>query len=221
MSKLKTQDDVIKSYKKRWGIKDRENFHVSDTKNTKSFPDEIPIGETWTDRDGKVYKKIGNDSWVLKSEKKSFSISECGVCGKYMKSINEKNVHMETGKCFRCHAKRETVLIGRGEDYKAPEWKYEILFKDSYGNIVMDVNDMIKEYGNIVTHGVLQRVYESMGDINPDERNQELYTSIKKKIDQIEHEEGGEIDHEKVREEMLKVKEMISKRENETLKKKI
>lgn len=217
---LKSQKDIIDSYNTRWGIKDGEKHHVGDTKVTKNFPDHLMVGETWESGDG-VYKKIGENAWSMQKDRQRFSISECGRCGKYMRSKNEKNVYMQTGKCFTCHAKEETTKIGGGKEYKPPKWKSEIMFKDSFGNIIMDVNEMMEQYGNIVTHGVLTSVHENMNKLSDEERNNELHESIENKIKELEQKEGGEINHKEVKAQMDDLKNQLSKNTNRELKKNI
>lgn len=209
-------ENLIDSYKDRWGLKEGEKYYVSNHRagKVKSFPSNAEVGDIWEDpASGKKYKKLGEDTWSHQSNRERFSMRECGKCGRYLRNINEANVNLTTGKCYKCHAHEETLKIGRGEEYKPPKWKSDIMFTNSFGEIVMSIDEAIKEYGDIIAHGMLTQLTEAMDQMREKGKrvNEPMYENAHRYMDMLEERNGGNIDHKNSKGELIKLRTKFDK----------
>lgn len=193
--KLKEQeaiDDVKNKYKKRWNIKDPEKFHFNKADASISFPkslDEVSVGDTWEDSTGTEWERKGENTWVKVSHMERYNPSVCmnKECGRLLSNVNEINVNMQTGKCYKCHAKEESEKIAKGEEFKEPEWRKNILIRDSFGNILMDITEYIDEYGDLNGFIFLTNLVNGMDRkrIDGQKVNEPLYNNAKVILSQI------------------------------------
>ena len=219
----KKTEEIIDQYKKRWNIKDDDRHYFRSGGKSVEFPKDAKIGDEWTNpKTGKKYKKDGEKSWTQVNNRERFNMRECSQCGRYLKSKNDVNVHLSTGKCIKCHAIEEKKKIVSGEAYTPPAWKKEILFKDTFGNIVMSIDEVIQQYGDLVGHGVLTQLVEGMDRMRDEgERvNEPMYENAKRYLAEIEG-RIGQVDHTQLKARMLELKRDLSKKKNQELKKQL
>jgi len=147
---------VKEKYKKRWGIKDKDRdiFYINNKKGSKGFPslEEAPVGETWEDEHGKEWKRVDENYWIKQSAIESYRPDKCMSCKRLLSNKNEINVHMATGKCYKCHAKEEKMKIINKEKFEDPNWEQDILIRDSFGNIIMNIDEYRQQYGDLNTY---------------------------------------------------------------------
>lgn len=160
-------ENVKKKYKKRWNIKEKEKFHTRDTKGGINFPkslDEVAIGEEWEDASGKKWKRTGKNTWNQISKLELYRPDVCFSCERMLSNRNEINVNMETGKCFKCHAKEEKKKIIEGKPYEPPHWRKDIRILDSFGNTVMNIQEYIEEYGDLNAYIFLMNLKKGLDE---------------------------------------------------------
>ena len=199
-------DKIRDKYKNRWNIKNSEEFHLNDTKARINFPEsleEVDIGDTWEDSRGVKWERKGRNSWVKETHIETFNPSKCfnDECGRFLSNVNEINVNLQTGKCFKCHAREEKQKIVDGVPFEEPEWKKNILIRDSFGNVMMDIKEYEEEYGQLNTFIFLTNLINGMDRKREDGKkvNEEMYNNALSIIERIRND----------REEDMKILEEI------------
>ena len=193
--KLKEEEaveDVKSKYMKRWNIKNPEKFHFKDTDSSIDFPkslDDVGVGETWEDSRGTEWERVGKNTWTKVSHMQRYNPNMCfnEDCKRLLSNVNEINVNMVTGKCFKCHAKEEAEKIAKGEPFEEPEWRKNILIRDSFGNVLMDIQDYLEEYGDLNGYIFLTNLIDGMDEKRDDGKkvNEAMYNNANVILSQI------------------------------------
>ena len=234
----KTQE-IIENYKNKAGVNKKLQVFTTDGERNVSkhtVPSWLKKGEEWENPiNGKKWKRDENGllSSGRRDIKNEVSPKICPKCSRYLKSKNDINIRLQTGKCIRCHSDAELDAIVNGEEYTPPSWKGDILIKDSTGKIVMDIDEYQQEYGNQMTFMFLNKLVQELDEKkqNNENINEAIYknaverknilkdkiNSEIKKINDITEEmmKNGEISEELTDEEMQKVLEKINNIKNE------
>lgn len=207
--KQKTQQ-IIENYKEKAGVNDKIKVFTSDdgkkyTRNT--VPTWLKNGEEWENPvTGKQWKRDENGylSAGRRDKVNVFSPKICPKCKDYLKSQNSINIRLQTGKCIKCHSDAELDAIVSGKEYEAPDWKGEILIKDSMGRIIMNIDEYQQEYGDHLTFMFLTKLVHELDEKrgNDIKINEHIYENAKTRRDNLK---------EKINDEIKSMNEVVEK----------
>jgi|AntRauTorckE6833_2_1112554.scaffolds.fasta_scaffold01875_7 hypothetical protein len=146
----KSTQKIIDKYKKKWRIKDTTDIALSSVKKVKR-----EVGEIWKADDkwhiqkkGYIEKRSSHPKIDIGDSK---LYMKCIKCNKKVLNNRRRSTEIEllktTGKCLKCNADAEVdELIETGTVGLKP-WTKRAVYKDSMGNIMIDEEEIRKEYG--------------------------------------------------------------------------
>lgn len=230
----KRSDDIIENYKDKAGVNKLRVFTTDGGRkiNKNTTPSWLKNGESWENPvSGKKWRRTKEGLLISgRSDRKNeFSPKICPKCHSYLKSHNDINIRLQTGKCIRCHSDAELDAIIEGKEYEPPQWKSDILIKDSMGKVVMNIDEYHQQYGDQMTFMFLNQLVteiderrekgENVNELiyeNALNRRNKLKKKIKEQIESMNDTveamiESGEISEDLNEEDMEKVINKINK----------
>lgn len=157
-------NQIIEKYKEKAGLNKLKFYGGKPSVDRNTVPSWLKEGEEWEN-------PVTGKKWVRKNgllsagRQRKYEIPDykkCPECEKTLESQNDINVRINTGRCIKCHATDETQQLATKGSVDVPEWRKDILIKNSMGKIVMNFDEYHKEYGDEMAYMFVNNLVKSM-----------------------------------------------------------
>lgn len=170
----KDTQKIIDTYKKKWRIKDTTDISLSSAKRTKHEVGEIwESGGKWhIQKEGYIEKRSSHPSIDIGDSK---LFMRCMRCEKKVLNNRKRTTEIEllktTGKCLKCNADEEADELIETGTVKLKPWTNRAVYKDSMGHILIDEEEIRKEYGEEEYQRIKERHTKYLQELQEKENN--------------------------------------------------